>query len=222
MDRITRHPLLQDLPFETIVDYTVDFIRVVGTPKSFIEKVEIIPIKQYRGELPCDIYSIIQVRLITNECEKYRSTAFRYSTNSFHFSNDKERIIDLTYKIQGNCIFTNIEECEIEIAYRALPTDEDGLPLIPDDSTYLRALDAYVKKQWFTIQFDLGKINPAILQKAEQDYAFYVGQAQSRMILPSIDEMESISNMWNTLVVRDNEHRKGFINSGTKEYIRIH
>ena len=221
MDRLTRHPLLQDISFETVVDYTIDFIRIVGTPSSFLEKTAIIDIHQYRGQLPCDFYEMIQVRL--NKKDRNIRSVFRYSTDSFHMSPNKPGISDLTYKLSKGCIFTApLEEGEIEIAYMALPMDEGGYPLIPDNSSYLRALEAYIKKQWFTVQFDLGKINQQIMQKADQDYAWAVGQAQTDAIRPTIDQMESISNMWNTLVDRNQEHRKGFVHTGTKEHIINH
>jgi hypothetical protein len=35
IDRLLRHPLLQDLTFEAAIDYTVDFMRLVGVPKMF-------------------------------------------------------------------------------------------------------------------------------------------------------------------------------------------
>ena len=230
MDKITRHPLLQDIPFETVVDYAVDFIRIVGTPPSFMEKTAIIPIHKYRGELPCDFYEMIQVRLHnSNPCGKSShrppelSPVFRYTTDSFHMSPDKPKVSDLTYKLQGNCIFTvPLEEGEIEISYMAMATDEDGYPLIPDNSTFSRALEAYIKKQWFTIQFDLGKLSPQVLQKADQDYAWAVGQAQTDLIRPTIDQMESISALWNTLIPRAQDHRKGFLHTGTKEHIKVH
>lgn len=80
----------------------------------------------------------------------------------------------------------------------------------------------YIKKQCFTILFDLGKINQAVYSNVQQDYAWAVGQAQSDLIRPTIDEMESITNAFNTLLPRANEHNKGFITDGSKEHIRIH
>ncbi len=230
MDRITRHPLLQDIPYETVIDYATDFIKIVGTPPSFLEKTAIIDIHKYRGELPCDFYEMIQVRLYKESpCEKGHKSppelrpTFRYTTDSFHMSPDKPLVSDLTYKIQGNCIFTSpLEEGQIEISYRAIALDEDGYPLIPDNSSFTRAVEAYIKKQWFTIQFDLGKISQQAMQKADQDYAWAVGQAQTDLIRPTIDQMESISNMWNTLVPRAQEHRKGFLHTGSKEHYKIH
>lgn len=225
MDKITRHPLMQDIPFETVIDYAVDFIRIVGTPPSFVDKTAIIDIHNYRGELPCDFYEMIQVRLAYDEKHRAENHAptFRYTTDSFHMSPNKPSVSDLTYKLQGNCIFTApLEEGKIEIAYRALPIDEEGYPLIPDNSAFSRALEMYIKKQWFTIQYDLGKISQAVMAKADQDYAWAVGQAQTDLIRPTIDQMESISNMWSTLIPRAQEHRKGFIHTGSREHIKIH
>lgn len=217
MDKLTRHPLLQDIPFETAVDYAVDFIRIVGTPPSFLDKTTIIDIVDYRGELPCDYYEMTQVRL--NNCSK---RTFRYTTDSFHMSDNKATCGDLTYKIQGNCIFTfPLEKGQIEIAYQAMPVDDEGYPLIPDNSAYVRALESYIKKEWFIILFDQGKLNRQVLSKAEQDYSFYVGQAQNEIIMPTIDQMQAISNMWNTLLPRD-EHRHGFIDNGTQSHIINH
>ena len=225
MDKITRHPLMQDIPFETVIDYAVDFIRLVGTPPSFVDKTAIIDIHNYRGELPCDFYEMIQVRLAYDEKHRVENHAptFRYTTDSFHMSPNKPHVSDLTYKLQGNCIFTApLEEGQIEIAYKAMPIDDEGYPMIPDNSAFSRALEMYIKKQWFTIQYDMGKISQAVMAKTDQDYAWAVGQAQTDLIRPTIDQMESISNMWNTLVPRAQEHRKGFVHEGSREHIKIH
>lgn len=227
MDKVTRHPLLKDIPFETVIDYAVDFIRIVGVPPSFIEKTQVIEVTNYRGELPCDFYEMIQVRL-AKSCDKgfenYKEhPVFRYTTDSFHLSTNKTKYTDLTYKIQGSCIFTSpLKDGSIEISYMAMPIDDEGYPLIPDNSAYTRALQAFIKREWFTIQFDQGKINQTIMAKADQDYAWAVGQAQTDLIRPTIDQMQSITNMWNTLIPRHYEHRTGFVNEGTQEHIKIH
>lgn len=225
MDRVTRHPLMQDISYDVVIDYVIDFITITGIPLAFEDKVTIVKIKNYRGELPCDFYEIIQVRL-NKKVETHNGVhvnhAIRYTTDNFHMSENKYDSTELTYKIQGNVIFTSpLKEGELEIAYKALPIDEEGLPALPDNSTYLRAVEAYVKKQWFTIQFDLGKISQQAMAKADQDYAWAVGQVQSSLIVPTVDQMQSITNMWNTLIPRYNEHRHGFVNLGTQEHLRV-
>lgn len=214
IDKIMRHPLMQDISFETVVDYTVDFMRIVGTPSIFIEKTEILEISKWRALLPCDLHKIIQVRMCGN------GAAFRYSTDSFHMSDDHSKG-DPTYKLQGNVIYTSIEKGNIEISYTAIATDSDGYPLLPDNSSFTRALELYIKKQWFTILFDLGKINPGVLRNTQQEYAWTVGDCQTEFNRLSIDKAESLCNSWNTLIVRSNSHSNGFRNNGAKEILKV-
>lgn len=70
--------------------------------------------------------------------------------------------------------------------------------------------------------FDLGKINQAVYSNVQQEYAWAVGQAQTDLIKPSVDEMQSITNAFNTLIPRVNEHSRGFINNGSQEKWRLH
>lgn len=216
MDKLLRHPMLQGLSLEAAIDYAVDFMRIVGCPAIFTEKTEVIPIECYKGLLPCDFYDIIQVR--------GNNSVYRHSTDSFHMSNNKQHAQhsrDLTYKIQGDYIFTSLKEGEIEIAYTAIETDEDGFPIIPDNSKFTRALEAYIKKEWFTILFDMGQIQPAVLQNTQQQYAWAVGACESEFQKLSLDKAESFFNSWRTLVIRDREHSKGFIKNGSKETLKF-
>ena len=218
LDKIMRHPLMRDISLETAVDYTVDFMKIVGVPSMFMEKTEVVEVKNYRAKLPCDYYQMIQVR-------KINGPTFRYSSDSFHMSECKDSngrdLADLTYKIQGNIIYTSIEEGEIELSYEAIATDSEGYPLLPDNSSFTRALELYIKKQWFTILFDLGKISPAVLQNVQQEYAWAVGDCQTEFNRLSIDKAESFYNSWRTLLLRDTEHRTGFRNNGTKERLKL-
>ena len=211
LDSCLRHPLMQDLSLETAVDYTIDFMRIVRMPRMFTEKVVRITIDKYRALLPCDYYQTIQVRIPGGH-------ALVYSTDSFHMSNKGN---SSTYKIQGNIIYTSIESGELELAYLAISTDADGYPLLPDNSSFTRALELYIKKQWFTILFDLGKITSAVLQNTQQEYAWAVGDCQSEFNRMSIDQMEAFSNSWRTMILRDHQHSSGFIGDGSRQTLNI-
>lgn len=219
LDKIMIHPLMQDITLEQVVSYTIDFMRIVGVPNMFIDKVERLQVEKYRAKLPDDYHQMIQVR-------KVDGSTFRYSSDSFHISDYKEpndkNIIDLTYKIQGGIIYTSIENCEIEISYQAIDVDSEGYPMLPDNSSFTRALELYVKKQWFTVLFDLGKIRGDILQNVQQEYAWAVGDCQTEFNRLSIDKAESFYNSWRTLIIRDTEHKSGFINNGVKERLKLH
>ena len=218
LDKTLKHPLMQDLSFETVVDYTADFMRLVGVPNMFFEKTVVIEVSNYRAMLPCDYYKVIQIR-------KPGGPTFRYSSDSFHMSEYKDfnnrPISDLTYKIQGNIIYTSIENGEIEMSYKAIAVDDEGYPLLPDNSSFTRALGLYIKKEHFTILFDTGKIDFRVLQNVQKEYSWAVGDCQTEFNRLSLDEAESFYNSWRTLLLRDTEHRTGFINNGTKERIKL-
>ena len=211
LDKIMQHPLMQDISLEQVVDMSISFMRIVGMPRMFTEKVVRIPIDKYRALLPCDYYQTIQVRIPGGH-------ALVYSTDSFHMSNKGN---SSTYKIQGNIIYTSIESGELELAYLAISTDADGYPLLPDNSSFTRALELYIKKQWFTILFDLGKITSAVLQNTQQEYAWAVGDCQSEFNRMSIDQMEAFSNSWRTMILRDHQHSSGFIGDGSRQTLNI-
>ena len=218
-DKIMRHPLLQDLSIETIVDYSIDFMRIVGVPSMFEEKVEKAEVINYRASLPCDYYQMIQIRALDPNYNILG--AFRYSSDSFHMSDTKPEYADYSYKIQGNIIYLSVPNGLIEIAYQAIPIDSDGYPLIPDNSSFTRALEAYIKKQHFTILFDLGKIGNGPLAQVQQDYAWAVGDCQSEFNRLTIDKAESFYNSWRTLIIRSSEHRTGFLHNGTQEKLKM-
>lgn len=217
LDNLLDNPLLQDLTLERTVNYAVDFIRKVGMPKAYIEKTKELEIKEYRAILPCDFHKIIQVRMSKDE----GYLIFRSSTDSFHYSENKQDSYDLTYKIQGKIIYTSIKEGTIELSYQAIPVDCDGYPMIADNSSFREALELYITKRKYRTLFDMGKIRGDVYNNICQEYAFTVGQAQTSLIMPSVDELESITNMWNTLIPRVTEHGRGFINNGSKETLKL-
>jgi len=120
LDRVMRHPMLRDIPFETAVEYTVDFISLMGTPALYSEKTAVVEVKDWRGQLPCDFEQMIQVRSADGMHDTYR-----YSGHSFHLSQDKTPadIAGRTYKIHGMVIFTSTKDNDLEIAYRAFAVE---------------------------------------------------------------------------------------------------
>ena len=212
LNRLLRHPLLSDLNLETAIQYVVDFIACMGLPQTYQDKQITLNIKDFRAILPCNCVSINQVR----ECRTGRCLISM--TDNF-ISHKNENIA--SFKTQGSIIYTSFKEGQIEISYKALPIDDEGLPLLPDNPIFLKALELYIKKEWFTILFDMGKISSAVLQNTQQEYAFKVGQCNNEFMVPSPSEMQAITGILNQLVPRYNEFSKGFKSLGNKEQLRV-
>lgn len=218
LSRITRHPLMTDVGLEAVIQYTLDFIAAMGLPKIYVDRVADLIIEDYRAMLPCDLVSVLQVRLKgTKEC-------LRSMTDTFGGYGTKEDGTrgEYTYKTQGRVIYTSFKKGHIQIAYKAIPVDDEGLPMLPDNSIFLKTLELYIKKEVFTTLFDMGKIQPAVLNNTQQEYAFKAGQCNSEFTIPSPSEMESISGILNQMIPRVNEFRKGFKDLGNKEYLKRH
>lgn len=223
LDRCMRHPMMRDIPFEIAVEYAVDFISLMGTPALYCEKTAIVSIEDWRGQLPCDFEHMIQVRA-AGSGHSEASATYRYSGHSFHMSPDKgpSEGMELTYKMQGLVIFTSTRDVNVEIAYRAFMTDEEGFPLLPDNTSFLRGLENYIKLQWFTIQYDLGKISEGVLANTQQEYAWAAGDAQSELSRLDLDKAETLFNSFKTLLPRNHEHWNAFFTNGSREIWKNH
>lgn len=221
LSRVLRHPLLQDITLEQAVQYTIDFIGIFGMPKLYQDKEEVLHIEDFRAKLPCDLISINQVK----ECKT--GVCLRSMTDNFMPREQYDRNAgykipqELSFKTQGQVLYVSFKTGDVSVSYKAIPVDKDGFPLLIDNPVFLKALEAYIKREAFTILFDMGKITPAVLQNTQQQYAWLAGQLQSEFTIPSISEMESIKNSWCTLLQRTNEFSNGFKNNGDQEYIKL-
>ena len=242
LDNIHDHPMMSDVTLEQAVRHTIRFIGIFGLTKMYQDKEADVDIHEFRGELPCDLISIIQVK------DGPHGICLRSMTDSFtpgllppprhnpcpphkeqhphgHFPYIPPMAPghgEPTFKTQGRIIFTSFPEGRVRIAYKAIPVDEDGFPLLIDNENYLAALEAYIKKQVFTVKFDQGKISASVLQNAQAEYSWLAGQLQSELTIPSMAEMQSITNLVTALIPRMREFDKGFRDLGAREYIRKH
>lgn len=249
LDNLHEHPLLRDVSLEQAVRYVIRFIGLHGFPKMFQDKIIDLNIQDFRGLLPCDLVSIIQVK------DKATGLCLRAMTDSFprglrpissepqpkdltnNVKGDIKKFKDLqdlyipqrhrvieepAFKTQGRVIFTSFPEGCVEIAYKSIPVDEDGFPLLIDNENYLAALEAFIKLQVFTIKFDTGKINANVLQNAQQDYGWRSLELGSEFCTPSYSEAEALARFYQTLIPSMRQFDHGFTELGSREYIRRH
>lgn len=238
LDNIMDHPLLRDVTMEQAIRYTLRFIGLHGYTHLYQDKIENIDIHDFRGLLPCDLISINQVKdCATGICLRAMTDTFPHALRE-HPHHDKKPMPDnmgeiyipkghrykeeSAFKTQGRVIFTSFPEGRISISYKAIPVDNDGFPLLIDNEVYLAALEAFIKVQVFTIKFDTGKISGGVLQNAQQEYAWRAGQLDEEMKIPSISEMETLTRMYNTLLLGKREFDNGFRDAGNREYLRRH
>lgn len=241
LDDLLDHPMLTDVTLEQVVRHTLRFISKHGYTRLYQDKMEDVEIHDFRGMLPCDLISIQQVKdKKTGLCLRSMTDSFTKGLEGKTFQHCKdpmnnvnprrdwyippieEHFEEPSFKTQGRVLFTSFPEGVVTLAYKAIPVDEEGFPLLIDNETYLDALEAYIKKQVFTVKFDQGKLAAGILQNAQRDYAVAARLLQGEFTTPSLSEMQSIANMWNTLIPKMREFDNGFKHLGDREYLRKH
>lgn len=206
--RITKHPLLKDINYEDIIAYTVDVLRLVNVPRSYEEKAEYLPVIEFKAQLPTNCLNIKSVDYIINE----RPYAMKMATDTIHnhiskLANPRGNESAYTYSLNANIINLNQEEGTIFVVFDTLKCGEDGYPMIPDNVPLRLAIENYIKKNIFSVYEDLGKINGRAVEKAEQEYSWYIGKAQSDFQgFVNDDDMESFLVDFKRLFIQNNTH----------------
>ena len=240
LEDILDHPMLQNLTLEQVVRHALRFISRHGYSKLYQDKIEDVEIHEFRGTLPCDLISINQVKDIrTGICLRSMTDNFPKGMMSQpkggpcidpmnnvrhtpYIPPRLEYLEEPSFKTQGQIIYTSFPEGMVQIAYKAIPVDDDGFPLLIDNETYLDALEGYIKMKAFEVKFDQQKIPAGVLQNAQQQYYASAKLLQSELTTPSVSEMESITRMWNTMIPKMREFDRGFIHEGDREYLKKH
>lgn len=218
LSRILRHKLLQEFTLEQAIQYTIDFIGIFGFPELYEDKQAEVDICDYRGKLPCDLISIDMVK----DCKTnipLRSMTAAFNPGGKYYNHLQQ---EPQFKTQNRTIITSFPEGKVIIAYKAIPVDDEGLPLLVNNTKYLKALELYVKCQLFTMLFDEGKITQQVLNHTEQEYAWAAGQLESEFKTPSVSEMQSITNILHQIIPRHDGFYNRFESLGNKEFRRIH
>lgn len=218
LSRVLRHPLLQGFTLEQAIQYTIEFIGLFGFPGLYEDKEETLHICDYRGKLPCDLVEITMVRDCSTNIP-LRSMTSAFNPGGKYYDHLRQ---EPQFKVQNRVIFTSFPEGDIRIAYKAIPVDEEGLPLLIDNSKYMKALELYVRCQLFTFLFDMGKITQQVLTHTEQEYAWAAGQLEEEFKTPSEAEMQSITNMLNQIIVRTDDFYTGYERLGNREFRKTH
>jgi hypothetical protein len=123
----------------------------------------------------------------------------------------------ITFDLNNNNITLSVKEGQVCMAYLAIPTDEEGLPLIPDDTSYSLAVKKYLTMKLDYIEWRRGTLAPAVYDHSEREWMWYVGQAGNKAKMPNIDQLEAIKNQTMRLLPNVNAHETFFKRVGSPE-----
>ena len=224
---VLKNPLCQELTYEEAAEYALECIKLLGAPVIYLNKLERLNLTSYKAELPCDLLYIEGVEYFdggTNEPIAMREATNIYHLDTDEFSNENSQKNhnrnEFTYKIQNGIIFTSMSDGCVQIAYKAIATDEEGYPLIPDNQKVQLALEYYILSRYLEPLWMMGKITDKAFEYVQQKRYFYVPSAQMSLNMPGMDKMESMMNAVNRLIINTTAHQNKFKKLGEKERLR--
>jgi len=226
VDGLMQYPAMRDLQYESAIRWSVDIMGLIGSYDLYKDERETVIIENHRGVMPKGIIRVEQCRKVFGNGEGRQYDPMQYSTDVFQTSYDKypseytKKTQMYSYKIQGDYIFTSFDRGLIEVGYKTLYTDDDGVIMLPTNTSLYKAILAYIKQEHFRGLYEIDKISKAVFEEAKQEYCWYVAQAQNSVMNVSLDERQSISNAAHRLMQNDDFQQDGFRNLGDKEYLR--
>ena len=126
---------------------------------------------------------------------------------------------ELQYTTKPGYINTCMPRGFVKISYYAIYTDEDSMPMIPDLESYKEAIYWYVTMKLMYPKKLKGQISQGDYYDIRNSYNFYRKQAYAEAMMPTVDDLETISNIYTKLYPEINDHSIFFSTSGDEQNI---
>lgn len=234
--RVLKNPLAAELTYEEAAEYALEFIKLLGAPVAYEDKLDLLELQMYKAELPCNILNIRGIRYINidENGNQGSATALRESTNIYHLDPSEhvstENLesrnqrnasrTEFTYSIQRGILFTSICDGVVEISYKGIATDEEGYPMVPDNEKVTLGLEYYILSRYLEPMYLMGKITDKAFEYIQQKRYFYMPSAFTSLTMPDMDGMESMMNGINRLILPVHTHESFYKKQGEAERLR--
>ncbi len=209
-NRIMKHPLMKSLNYEDIIDHTVDVLRLSNVPGQYVEESCYVSIEEYKARIPKNNLNVKAVDFISGENHipmVIATDGLQVQLGSVKSGRGSSGV--MTYSLHNGMIHTNKESGELFVVYDTLKCGEDGIPMIPDSTSLLKAIENYIKIQVFSVLVDLGKLGPGSLQRVETEYAWYMGKSQTEFQgFKNDDDTESFLRDFKRLMIENTNHKE--------------
>lgn len=193
-------------------------LRAIGHSAGFETKELDINVSNYRfANYPCDFESILGIEFNGVKLEKLQdirkspTKALRKLGGSVYGGSftlatldnnggteEGETIVPSISNTQGywnnlSYLQFTFEEGTATMYYKAIPTDEDGFPMVPDTYAHREAIIYYILFKYLS----RGNTHPVWdIKSANEQFRLYRSQAANKGKFPSIDDMISFEKMW--------------------------
>lgn len=178
------------------------------------------PLVELTMSLYGDTYAQALTRINTYPNIREQLEALLYNNTTPLSDRDTTTLSDpYTYVVNSNYIKTNIRTGYLMVSYQAVPVDDEGYPMIPDDESFEEAIYWYINMKLTYPEWKMGRVRDAVYFDARNSWNYYRKQAYGNAMMPNVDQLEAIKNAWLRLVPEINEHGNAFATLAQKQMI---
>lgn len=193
-----------EFPWQDSIEWIGEALGQIGAYTQYNAKEITLTVKDYKSKLPCDF---VHLKRIVNAEYNAPVGALDNFNNSLLTNNvdtDDEQAnrllgssdTDFDYNIVLDNIITNYKDGVLKIQYLAMPTDDEGFPLIPDNESYKEAFFWKVARM-LAIRGQL--INKELTyERCDYEWGWYCGQARAEANTFTHAQMDWIALDWSS------------------------
>lgn len=198
------------------------------TPEMYVQDAAMFPIVRNMFHLKSDREALDKL----NSDENLRETLSvllnrwteptvngRYMNRTIGHKDSTMYSYDLQYMTKPGYIMTNIPHGFLKIAYYAIFTDADSMPLIPDSESYKEALFWYISMKLMYPKRLRNEISMQDYNDIRSSWNHYRKQAYGEAMTPGPDDMINIEHVWHKLYPEYEGHDQFYSTTGEGQQI---
>lgn len=220
--------LKEEYDLVDLIEWSVEALQHIGVSEQYEVKESCLQVCNYRVELPCDLVALLEIkhqgRAIDKAYNNNHNIKSLGSGLSHPYSYNLNCLDSLplilgriyyldngdSFKFEKGWIKTSFKEGSIDIKYNAIETDDEGLPLIPDEVSYHEAITSYIKMKYFFKKSIIEDRFRWFYKDAEQKWHWYCRQAGAKAMSPDIFTLENIKRNYLSFVPNLKAYIEGY------------
>ncbi len=219
--------LNSELPESDCYEWIGEALSMIGAYSQYEEVSKCLPLISGKAPLPCGFEKLVDINY--QGLPVYWAT----NTNAHNYQCEGCRIprctngqCEHTFYVNNNYIITNInnhtnETANICIVYLGIPIDDEGIPLIPDEIYYFKAIAAYITSMLDYADWRRAKCTDKVYEESQKNWLFYVNSARGAANMPNVQQLENLKNTIKRLFSITNDYKRGFKNFNKPESFNI-
>ena len=199
-----------------VIEWCSEAMSRIGAYSQYLNKSVVLEITNYRAILPCDFIYPIDIAY-NGKPLSFKGKSMINNVDCPECNTIPQCCTEHTFYIQDNWINVSFEEGDLCMTYQAVATDDDGFPMVPDNTYFDEALSSYCTFRMDRIDYRQGKIAKDAYMESQRDWLFYVNSARGSANMPDIAKLEQLKNVWLRLMPLTNDYSNFFSNTGNRE-----